>query len=171
MTFSWYPAGRKPYVLVKKTRRLPKKAAFTDPSVRELVAKAPESAPVIGIGSGGKVVGVDLDAESPHILVNASTGGGKSVTLRCITCQMLHRGSLAYIIDTKRISHPWTRGLPGVTCCADIADIHDALIRLGMEGRRRVCVADELGIDAGPDAIGPRLLILLEEVVSPTPRD
>ncbi|MGW5609477.1 helicase HerA domain-containing protein [Streptomyces sp. NPDC003753] len=164
VTFSWHPAGRKPYVLVKKTRRPPKKASFKDASVRELVAKAPESAPLIGIGTGGKTVSVDLDADSPHILVNASTGGGKSVTLRCITCQVLHHGSQAFILDYKRISHPWARGIPGVTYCAGIADIHDALIQLGFEGWRRVRVADELGIDADPDAIGPRLLILLEEV-------
>ncbi|WP_369173071.1 hypothetical protein AB5J49_36235 [Streptomyces sp. R28] len=163
VTFSWHPAGRKPYVLVKKTRKPPKKAAFKDPKVLELVAKAPESAPLIGIGTGGKTVAVDLDAESPHILVNASTGGGKSVTLRCITCQMLHHGSQAFILDYKRISHPWARGIPGVTYCADIADIHDALVQLGWEGRRRTRVADELGIDADPDDIG-RLLILLEEV-------
>jgi hypothetical protein len=164
VTFSWHPAGRKPYLLVKKTRRPPKKAAFKDAKVRELVTKAPESAPVIGIGTSGRTVSVDLDAESPHILVNASTGGGKSVTLRCITCQMLHHGAQAYVLDYKRISHPWARGIPAVTYCADIADIHDALIELGWEGRRRVRVADELGIDAAPDAIGPRLLILLEEV-------
>jgi len=86
------------------------------------------------------------------------------VTLRCIACQMLHHGSRVFVLDTKRISHPWARGLPGVTYCADIADIHDQLIALGMEGRRRTRVADELGIDADPKAIGPRLLILLEEV-------
>ncbi|MGV9885193.1 hypothetical protein [Streptomyces sp. NPDC003006] len=86
------------------------------------------------------------------------------MTLRCIACQMLHHGSLVYVLDTKRISHPWANGLPGVTYCRDIADIHDQLIELGMEGRKRVRLADELGIDAHPDAIGPRLLILLEEV-------
>ncbi|MGW7261505.1 hypothetical protein [Streptomyces sp. NPDC054834] len=36
---------------------------------------------VIGIGSAGRIVSVDLDADSPHILVNVSTGGGKSATL------------------------------------------------------------------------------------------
>ncbi|MER5781248.1 DUF87 domain-containing protein [Streptomyces mobaraensis] len=164
VTFSWHPAGAKPYVLVKKTRRPPAKAPFKDPKVRELVAKAPESAPVIGIGVGGRVISVDLDAESPHILVNASTGGGKSVTLRCIACQMLRHGSRVFVLDTKRISHPWASGLPGVTYCRDIADIHDQLIALGLEGRRRTRIADDLGIDADPKAIGPRLLILLEEV-------
>jgi hypothetical protein len=86
------------------------------------------------------------------------------VTLCGITCQMLHHGSQTFILDYKRISHPWARGIDGVTYCAGIADIHDALIQLGMEGRRRVRVADALGIDADPDAIGPRLLILLEGV-------
>ncbi|WP_129292335.1 pRL2-11 [Streptomyces lydicus] len=164
VTFSWHLAGRETYVTVKKTRKPPAKAAFKDPKVREMVAAAKESAPIIGIGSAGRIVTVDLDAESPHILVNASTGGGKSVTLRCIACQMLHHGSLVFVLDTKRISHPWANGIDGVTYCRDIADIHDQLIALGMEGRRRTRVADELGIDADPKAIGPRLLILLEEV-------
>ncbi|MFF9547989.1 pRL2-11 [Streptomyces albidoflavus] len=164
VTFSWHLAGRETYVTVKKTRKPPAKAAFKDPKVREIVAAAKESAPVIGIGSAGRIVTVDLDAESPHILVNASTGGGKSVTLRCIACQMLHHGSLVFVLDAKRFSHPWARGLPGVTYCADIADIHDQLIALGMEGRRRTRTAEILGIDADPKDIGPRLLILLEEV-------
>ncbi|MFJ4865997.1 pRL2-11 [Streptomyces sp. NPDC088748] len=164
VTFSWHPEGSKPYVRVKKTRKPPAKALFKDPKTRELVAKAKESAPIIGFGAGGQIVSVDLDAESPHILVNASTGGGKSVTLRCIACQMLHHGSLVFVLDTKRISHPWANGIDGVTYCRDIADIHDQLIALGQEGRRRTRVADELGIDADPKAIGPRLLILLEEV-------
>uniref|UniRef100_UPI002F916557 helicase HerA domain-containing protein n=1 Tax=Streptomyces longwoodensis TaxID=68231 RepID=UPI002F916557 len=164
VTFSWHPEGRKPYVLVKKTRKPPAKAVFKDPKTRELVAKAKESAPIIGFGAGGRIISVDLDAESPHILVNASTGGGKSVTLRCIACQMLHHGSHVIVLDTKRISHPWARGVPNVTYCADIADIHDQLIALGIEGRRRTRIADELGIGADPKAIGPRLLILLEEI-------
>ncbi|MFE7216387.1 hypothetical protein ACFU93_42390 [Streptomyces sp. NPDC057611] len=77
---------------------------------------------------------------------------------------MLHHGSRVFILGTKRISHPWANGLPGVTYCRDIADIHDALVELGLQGRHRVRVAGELGIDADPDAIGPRLLILLEEI-------
>ncbi|MGZ0200608.1 pRL2-11 [Streptomyces sp. RM1] len=164
VTFSWHLAGRETYVTVKKTRKPPERAAFKDPKIREIVAAAKESAPVIGIGSAGRIVTVDLDAESPHILVNASTGGGKSATLRCIACQMLHHGSLVYVLDTKRISHPWAHGIDGVTYCRDIADIHDQLIELGQLGRLRTRIADELGIDADPKAIGPRVLILLEEI-------
>ncbi|MGV9249738.1 hypothetical protein [Streptomyces sp. NPDC003710] len=79
--FCWHRAGRKPYVLVNKTRKAPAKALFKDPEVRGPVAKAPQCAPVIAIGAGAPAVCVDLDAESPHIPVNASTGGGKSVLL------------------------------------------------------------------------------------------
>ncbi|RSO09660.1 hypothetical protein DMH18_16070 [Streptomyces sp. WAC 06783] len=75
---------------MKKTHKPPARALFKDPKVRELVANAPESAPIIGIGSGGRIISIDLDADSPRILANASTGGGKPVTLRCLACQILH---------------------------------------------------------------------------------
>ncbi|MCX4967250.1 hypothetical protein OHA98_21270 [Streptomyces sp. NBC_00654] len=120
-------------------------------------------APTVGFRAGARIVSVDLDAESPHNLVNASTGGGKSVSLRCIACQMLHHGSLVSVLDIKRISTRGRTACPASTYYRDIADMHDALVQLGMGGRRRTRVADELGIGAAPDAIGPRLLILLEE--------
>ncbi|MEU0942319.1 pRL2-11 [Streptomyces canus] len=167
VTFSWHTAGRETYVLVKKTRKPPAKALLKDPKIRELVAKAKESAPVIGVGSGGKAVSVDLDADSPHVLISAGTGGGKSTILRCICCQFVHNGALAFVLDFKRISHTWARGVPGVTYCCDIAEIHDALIHLAQEGRRRIRLAEQLGDDVlerEPWRVGPRLVILLEEV-------
>ncbi|MEV6740779.1 hypothetical protein AB0N14_29065 [Streptomyces sp. NPDC051104] len=47
------------------------------------------------------------------------------------------------------------------------AGSNKALVQLGWEGRRRVRVAAELGIDADPDAVDPRLLIVLERVNRP----
>lgn len=165
-SMSWNLADRAPHVLMNKSHRPPNKFAFTDPGARELVAKTPESAPLIGLGSGRTGVAVDLDAESPHVLVSAGTGGGKSVILRTIACQLLHHGALVYVLDFKRISHLWARGVPGATYCRDIAEIHDALLRLGAEGRRRIRLADQLSNDpdADPADVGPRLAILLEEV-------
>ncbi|MEV8396006.1 MULTISPECIES: helicase HerA domain-containing protein [unclassified Streptomyces] len=66
-----------------------------------------------GLGAGKTKVSVDLDAESPHVLISAGTGGGKSTILRCITCQFIHNGAHAYVPDFKRISHTWARGVPG----------------------------------------------------------
>ncbi|MEV4927082.1 hypothetical protein [Streptomyces roseoverticillatus] len=149
---------------MRKAHRPLERLLFRDPQVRDLVERMPEPAPLIGLGSLGKRISVDLDAESPHVLVSAGAGGGKSVILRTIAAQLIRNGARAFVLDYKRISHPWARGVPGVTYCRDIAEIHDALIELGMEGRRRTYLAEQLGEDADPAAVGRRLAILLEEV-------
>ncbi|MGW5990313.1 hypothetical protein ACWFRT_21470 [Streptomyces anulatus] len=127
----------------------------------------PESAPLIGLGSGRKKVTVDLDADSPHVLISAGTGGGKSTILRAICCQFVHNGALAYVLDFKRISHTWARGVPGVAYCRDIGEIHDALVHLAQEGRHRLALVEQLADDVlekEPWRVGPRIVILLEEV-------
>lgn len=154
--------GRRPYLEIRQTPRPPARVLFADEAVRDLVTSAAESAPLIGVGPQGKRVSVDLDAESPHILVSASTGGGKSVITRTMAAQMLHNGSQLVVLDFKRHSHKWSRGLPNVAYCRDIEDIHDALVTLGKEGHRRNIVVDDWEGDDEPD-VGPRLAIILEE--------
>ncbi|MEV6357897.1 pRL2-11 [Streptomyces hydrogenans] len=166
-TFSWRLAGRDPHLIIKKKDRPPTALGLNDPGVRELLASVPESAPLIGLGAGKKKVSVDLDHDSPHVLISAGTGGGKSTILRTIACQFLHNGAQAHILDFKRISHTWARGIPGVNYCRDISDIHDALIALGAEGHRRIRLAEQLGDDVlatEPGRVGPRIVILLEEI-------
>ncbi|MER7468947.1 hypothetical protein [Streptomyces sp. NPDC097981] len=93
VSFSWTRKGRKPFVLARKGQRPPSKVVFSDPRIRALVEGVPESALLIGLERGDKVVSVDLDAESPHVLVNAGTGGGESVILRTIAAQLIHHGA------------------------------------------------------------------------------
>ncbi|MGW1974240.1 helicase HerA domain-containing protein [Streptomyces sp. NPDC001889] len=167
VSFTWCRAGRDTHVVVKKRKVPPRKLGLADPGVCEILAKMPESAPLIGLGSGRKKVSVDLDADSPHVLISAGTGGGKSTILRTICCQFIHHGAQAFVLDFKRISHTWARGVPGVTYCRDIADIHDALIQLAQEGRRRLALAEQFEDDVlerEPWRVGPRLVILFEEV-------
>ncbi|WP_327340986.1 hypothetical protein OG384_37045 (plasmid) [Streptomyces sp. NBC_01324] len=38
--------------------------------------------------------------------------------------------------------------MPGVTYCRDIGEIHDALVHLAQEGRRRLGLAEDLADDA-----------------------
>jgi hypothetical protein len=49
--------------------------------------------------------------------------------------QLLHNGARANVLGFRRISHLWARGVPGATYCRDIAEIYDALLHLGAEGR------------------------------------
>ena len=153
-------AGRKPHLAIRQTPRPPGKVLFADYICQ--VDLADVSAPLIGIGPKEKKVSVDLDAESPHILVSASTGGGKSVITRTMTAQMLHHGGQMVVLDFKRISHRWASALPQVDYCKEIGDIHDALVALGQEGHRRNKAVDEWAGDGDPD-VGPRMAILLEE--------
>jgi hypothetical protein len=155
--------GRRPHLLIQQTPRPPAKVMFADPEVRELADASRESAPLIGVGPEGARIGVDLDAESPHVLVSASTGGGKSVITRTMGAQMLHHGSQMVVLDFKRHSHKWARGLPNVEYCRDIQDIHDALVMLGKEGHRRNIVVDDWEGPEGEEPVGPRLGIILEE--------
>ncbi|MFJ8854955.1 hypothetical protein [Streptomyces sp. NPDC102437] len=161
MTFSWHSEDRKPYVLVKKTRKPPAKAAFKDPRPQELVAKAKESAPIIRIGAGGQIVSVDLDADSPHILVHHSTGGGKSVTLRGIASRCF---TTARSCSSSTPSGSHTLGPAASTASCTAVTSPTSTTSSSNSARSAGAVPDELGIDADPKAIDPRLLILLEEV-------
>lgn len=162
-TVSYKLEGRNPHLIIRQTPRPPARVMFADPEVRQLADTSPESAPLIGLGPQSARVGVDLDADSPHVLVSASTGGGKSVITRTMGAQMLHHGSNLVVLDFKRHSHKWSRGLPNVEYCRDIEDIHDMLVTLGKEGHRRNIVVDEWEGEEGAEPVGPRMGIIVEE--------
>lgn len=163
VTFSWQTEGKNHHVLVKQSPRPPSKVLFSDSEIQKLIESMPESAPLIGLSHRNKAVSVDLDAESPHVLVSAGTGGGKSVILRAIFAQLLRNGAIGAVLDRKRHSHKWVRGLQGVGYFREIEDIHDALIALGEEGERRNRIVDEWDGDDKDAPVGPRQAILLEE--------
>uniref|UniRef100_UPI002F91118F hypothetical protein n=1 Tax=Streptomyces sp. NBC_01562 TaxID=2975879 RepID=UPI002F91118F len=140
---------------MKKTT-LPDLLRLTDPGLRETLDALPASMAVIGVDTDGRPVTVDLDG-APHALVS-TCGGGSSTILRTLTAQLLHHGAHALVLDLKRISHLWARELPTVTYRADVADIHDALVGLADELRRRIDVADRHG-----DAVGLLRLVVVFE--------
>ncbi|MFJ2819004.1 helicase HerA domain-containing protein [Streptomyces sp. NPDC087294] len=137
---------------------LPERLGLSDPGVREQLAALPDSLALIGLTTDGQPVCVDVNNESPHVLVCSATGGGTTTVLRTLTAQFLHHGAHALILDLKRISHRWAHGLPGVTYCRDIADIHDALVGLQAELARRIHHIDQHG---HADDL-PRLTVVIE---------
>jgi len=164
---NWVLRGRHSYVQFRPRQRPPDKAPFADPAVRGMVEKAKASAPLIGLTHGNRAVAVDLDSESPHVLLSAGTGGGKSSTIRAVAAQLIHHGALCWVMDAKRHSHSWLRQVPGVRYFRDIGEIHAALIELGKEGRRRNLAFDDIDIDdAAPQF--PRLVVICEELNATT---
>ena len=160
----WHVRGAAPYVTFHPAAGPPAHVKF--PDVAHLVEAAPESAPLLGIGRRARPISVDLDSESPHMLVSMGTGGGKSTILRAVTAQALHHGAQVVVCDVKRISHLWLRGLPGVEYWREPAEIHDALVRLGGEIDRRNRAVDQAHTDGTKPDVGPRIVLLMEEMNS-----
>lgn len=148
-----------PHMVVTRAPAPPDKVSLKN--AREAIEKASDSAPFLGYGPRKKAVHVKLDDESPHILVSAGPGGGKSVLLRLILAQGLAKGATGIICDVKRVSQSWAKGLPRVDYHRTPEQIHDAVIELAKEGERRYDVIDDEGEDAG---VGPRIFLLLEEM-------
>ncbi|MFJ6889713.1 hypothetical protein ACIQRC_33405 [Streptomyces californicus] len=122
---------------MKKTA-LPTMLSFSAPDLREQIEALPEGTALIGISTDGRAIAVDLNAECPHVLVCTSSGGGSTTMLRSLTAQFLHQGAHALLLDSKRISHLWAKGLPTVTHRGNTAGIHDALMGLRAELQRRL---------------------------------
>ncbi|MFS0696870.1 hypothetical protein [Streptomyces nitrosporeus] len=131
---------------------------LSDPAVREHLETLPASQVLIGLADDGQPVCVDLDGEAPHVLVCSGTGGGTTSALRTLAAQLLHAGSDGLVLDHKRISHRWASGVPSVTYCRDIADIHNALMGLRAELQRRLHLINQ---DADIDDL-PRLAVVFD---------
>lgn len=122
------------------------------------IPEASGTAVHLGVGVKGPV-SIDLASESPHVLVNAPTGLGKSTVARSIAVQRLSLGDIVVVLDRKMHSHMWARQLSPVVHYADTTElIGSALVNLGRELHRR----NQL-VKAGKSAIGPRIVIVFEE--------
>lgn len=160
--------GKRPAAII--TTSVPPPAMVSFAQVRAAIESASASAPVIGLGRKNVTVSADFDADSPHVLISAGSGGGKSTIVRALVAQGLHNGAVAVVCDIKRISHAWTRGMPNVHYARDIAEIHDTLIAVKAELDRRNGLVDELADENGnlsPEVaseLGPRILLVMEEM-------
>lgn len=165
---TWATVGKAPYVTLRPFPHPPARVTYAD--VRQAIADAPATAPVIGLAASGRVVAVDLEADAPHALLSMASGAGKSVLVRTLAAQLIANGSQVIVLDAKRVSQSWLRSLPGVTYCRDAATAHQALLDLALEVDRRYDV-----IDAAPDDqvdavdavdVGPRIILIFEEMVA-----
>lgn len=122
---------------------------------------------VLGVDSLGQPITTDLDDDSPHILVSAPTGRGKSAIARSVAVQRLARGDIVVFLDIKRHSHRWAQALaPNVHYAKSVQDIGGALVNLGRELHRRNHVVDAFDpsrpVSEAP--VGPRIIVVFEEM-------
>jgi hypothetical protein len=146
---------------------VPPPAKLAGPQLMELIEAAKDTAPVIGIGRQRQVVTADLVADSPHVLLSAGSGGGKSELTGLLLAQSLHRGGVALILDSKKTSHQWAKGMPNIRYCRSVKEIHETLMSLASEIERRSNLVEQLSDINGdlPESvnIGPRFWLVFEE--------
>jgi hypothetical protein len=124
----------------------------------------PDNEILLGVTGDGEAIRIDLDNDSPHVLINAGSGGGKSTIARGVAVQALTQGANVVFLDAKRHSHRWAKNLPGVHYVQTFTEIGDALVSVGMELHRRNEVVDQFPgpIDEAP--VGPRIVLVFEEM-------
>lgn len=137
---------------------------LTYDNARDLVRYAEESAPILGVDGTGAPISVDLDSDSPHLLVTAATGGGKSVLIRSISAQMMATGSKAVFLDIKRHSHRWAKNLENAGYAATLPEIGNALVELGREVHRRNEIVENWPGTIETAPVGPRIVVVFEEM-------
>lgn len=161
------PRGKHGYIRFWPKAPIPNVVRFSDPDIRDLVEQAKPSAPLFGIGRGGVPIFVDIDSDSPHLLLSTGTGGGKSWTLHMLAAQLMAHGALTAVLDHKRHSHRWIRHLEGdgtLYYAREMEEIHTTLVRLGEEAERRNRLWDEVDIDDRGAPEYPRLVVICEEL-------
>jgi hypothetical protein len=124
----------------------------------------PESKILLGLNGQGAEEITDLNSDSPHILISASSGAGKSVTARAIATQALIKGFEVVFLDIKRHSHRWAKNLPGVHYAGSLPRIAAALKSLGVHLHKRNEIVDDWPGDVADADVGPRILVVFEEM-------
>jgi hypothetical protein len=165
-TSAFHLTGKEPYAIFREPIPPPAKVTLDD--IMPFLLTSKETAPIIGLTAGRKPVTIDIEADSPHTLLSAGSGAGKSVLIRAALAQALAKGGYGIILDVKMISQSWAKNLPNCEYHRTAESIHEALIRLRVEvDRRNKLVNEYADIDGNvPEDvnIGPRIWVVPEEM-------
>jgi hypothetical protein len=111
------------------------------------------------MGTHNRVCSINLDSEAPHVALSMGTGGGKSSLLRLIIIQLIRSGCERIdILDIKRASHVWAKGIPGVYIHTTMQAMIDATSAFKSEMEHRYDL-----LENGHAGDFPRRALIVEE--------
>lgn len=151
---------RKFRVTFAPTRPLPRKVPFPDEWIAPDAGK--ELSVPIGMVAGNKWAFIEMEKETPHTLVAAPTGFGKTTILLVLVGYVLMQGGTVDVIDPKRVGFLELEGMPGVRIHTDVESWPKVVAeyRASME---RVYQARENGGDIDDRAEFPTRLLVIDE--------
>lgn len=154
---SFYQHVSPPYAEFTKSPQPPSRVTFAD--IRAAMDAGSANKLIFGIGTHNAIIGQDLDSDAPHIALSMGTGAGKSATVRGIIAYLRRHGvERIDVIDPKRVSQNWARGIPGVYIWRNMSAQMDAIhnVRMRMESRYDALDTDET-------LTFPRHILIIEE--------
>lgn len=137
----WMLQGRHPRLLLSAPPAPPSVAPFSQ--YRSLLERSEEYRPFLGVAASGELLAAEMIGDSPHLAFSAGSGAGKSMLMRSIVAQMLNWGWCVVILDWKKESHEWARGLDGVRYASTPEEIHDMCVNIGEEVEERKEMEEE----------------------------
>lgn len=159
----WKLKGRIARLRMRPRPEPPKRVLYA--AFRERMEACAANVLAIGLTAGYKTGLIDLDDDSPHVLVSMGSGAGKSVLVRLLAAQAIRKGWAIIVLDFKQ-DHYWAADLmdeeiPGVIYIRKVEEIHSALIKLEQVRKWRSDVSFETRKD--PVEM-QRVLIVFEEM-------
>lgn len=133
---------------------------------REFMWNSPATEFMFGVDGKGEPVTVDLSSDTPHVMVSAGSGAGKSVIAASIATQALVKGATVAFLDVKEISHRWANGLPEVHYASAIEEIANALVSMAAELKRRMKIIKKYPGEIKDAPVGAPIVIIAEELNS-----
>jgi len=154
---SWNMDESPKYVALCRAPKPPARVSLAD--FVSHIDGSPANVLALGIGASGQLVAIDLDSEAPHVALSMGTGGGKSDTVALIIAALVRKGCEQIdVIDPKRVSHNWARGLPGVYIHRYVQTQMDAI------HAKRVLMDERYdAIDQDDEIVFPRHVLIIEE--------
>jgi hypothetical protein len=159
----WNLRGSSPQLRLRHREYPPARVDFAAMAPHMLHSGATELA--LGLTIGSRPVTIDVETDSPHVLLSMGTGAGKSVLLRLLAAQALRKGWAVILLDYKQ-DHYWAQGLidEGMSgrlfYVRKVEEIHNTLIQLESVRQYR----SDVDFEARGARKMQRVLILFEEM-------
>jgi len=159
---SWTFHGGHPHVTLSIPPKPPASVLLAD--VQAMAEAVEDTSIMLGIGARGKREDLSLIMESPHFLLAAASGAGKSEFLAFLVAQLMRRGFGIGVADAKFTSLMWLRRIPGVLYASESEDLHNFLIWLDQELLRRArIVSSSPDTEKAAASLTP-IAVILEEI-------
>lgn len=153
----WNMEGAKPYMELWTPPQPPTLVGW-----HTMLQYASTTRPFLGMAAAGPVFW-DLGDDSPHIGIGGGSGSGKSELMAWIVAQFMNGGAGTVVLDPKYVSHGWLARIPETLYCREAQMIHDTVVWLDMELRRRGGEAARCADAGEPEPTFDRIVVVLEE--------